>query len=131
MKRTDIIFWLLFAAFLTSFFVPAYRLPDGPIMGYRCSWVPLTGLKEGSLGPVLGTLANFIVWGVVIFRRIVRRKLIAVSLAVLTFLSTFSWLVIMEGFSTENFLIGYWLWAVTSPLLVYGAHASAKPQRAS
>ena len=126
MKRTDIIFWLLFAAFLTSFFVPAYRLPDGPIIGYRCSWVPLTGLKEGSLGPVMGTLANFIVWGVVIFRRVVRRRLIAITLSILTLLSTSRWLVIMEGFSTENFLIGYWLWAVTSPLLVYGAHASAK-----
>jgi hypothetical protein len=131
MKRTDIFFWLLFAIFLTSFFVPAYMLPDGPVIGYRCSWVPLTGLKEGSLGPVLGTLANFVVWGVVFLRKVVKKKSVAIVLTVLTFLSTFSWLVIMEGFSTESLLVGYWLWAISSPILVYVGHLTTTQRRAS
>lgn len=131
MKKIEILFWLSFAIFLTSFFVPSYMLPDGPVIGYRCSWVPLTGLKEGSLGPVLGTLANFAVWGVVFLRRLVKRKGIAVALTILTSMSTFSWLIIMEGFSTESLLIGYWLWAISSPIVVYLGHLSAKQRRVS
>ena len=126
MKRLDLFFWLLFAIFLGSFFVPAYMLPDGPIIGYRCSWVPLTGVKEGSFGAALGTLANFIVWGTMLYRRAVRSKSMAFLLTVLTFLSTFSWLVIMEGFTTERLLVGYWMWAISSPLLIYIGHLRTK-----
>lgn len=125
MKKLTFLFWALFAVFLASFFVPAYMLPDGPILGYRCSWVPLTGIKEGSVVAALGTLANFIVWGVVLFRRVVKRKLIAVVLIILTFVSTLSWLVLMEGFTTQNLLVGYWMWALSSPLIIIVAHKRA------
>jgi hypothetical protein len=131
MKRIDLLFWFFFLVFLSSFFVPAYMLPDGPIVGYRCSWVPLTGLKEGSVIAALGTIANFIVWGVVFLRRIVKKKMVAIVLTIITFLSTFSWLVIMEGFSTESLLVGYWLWAVSSPIIVFLAHLKTKQPLAS
>ena len=125
MKKIEILFWSLFAVFLGSFFVPAYMLPDGPILGYRCSWVPLTGITEGSIVAALGTLANFVVWGVVLFRRLARNKSVAIILTILTLMSTFSWLVIMEEFTMDNLLVGYWMWAISSPLIVVFAHKRA------
>jgi len=122
MNKLTLLFWLLFAVFLTSFFVPAYRLPDGPVIGYRCSWVPLTGVTEGSIGGVLGTLANFVVWGVVFLPRLVRGKGAMIALTSLTLISTFSWFFLLENMSTENLLVGYWLWAFASPLVVYVQH---------
>lgn len=122
MNKLTLLFWFLFAVFLTSFFVPAYLLPDGPVIGYRCSWVPLTGVTEGSIGGVLGTLANFVVWGVVLLPKLVKKKSIALALLSLTLLSTFSWFFLLEEMSTENLLVGYWLWAFASPAVVYVQH---------
>jgi len=125
-NKTSLLFWFFFGIFLASFFVPAYLLPEGPVIGYRCSWVPLTGVTEGSIGGVLGTLANFFVWGVVLLPRLVKKKCVAIALTSLTLISTFSWFFLLEEMSTENLLVGYWLWAFASPVVVYTRHLSIK-----
>jgi hypothetical protein len=122
MRNLNVVFWICFGLWLVSFFVPAYLLPEGPVIGYRCSWVPLTGVTEGSIGGVLGTLANFFVWGVVILPRLIKKRGIAFALTSLTLISTFSWFFLLEEMSTENLLVGYWLWAFTSPMVVWLQH---------
>ena len=71
-KRVGMIFWIGFATYVVSFFLPAVQVDQtSPIRGWTCAWISLAMAKEAYQMPLpfLSGLVNLMVIALVLSRK--------------------------------------------------------------